>query len=79
MNEPDYQRVVNDITSRITSGELRPGEALESIVKLAARYETSQTTIKTAQALLRSQGWITGRQGKGVYIAQNPPRDGGGR
>jgi DNA-binding GntR family transcriptional regulator len=72
MTVPDYQRVVDSIIARIESGELRPGDQLESIAQLAEVHRTSQTTVKTAQALLRAQGWIIGRQGKAVYVAPRP-------
>lgn len=75
MTVPDYQRVVDHIVARVESGELRPGDKLESIVRLAKMLETSQTTVKSAQAILRAQGWITGHQGKAVYVAANPPTD----
>ena len=65
----DYQRVIDDIEQQITAGSLSPGDRLMSIVQLAARYDTSQTTVKSALAILRARGLVRGHQGKGVYVA----------
>jgi len=69
----DYERVIETITSRIKDGVYQPGEKLPSISQLAAEFDTSQTTIKNAQLVLRHSGMIYGRPGKGVYVTETPP------
>lgn len=73
MSVPEYQRVVDHIIEQIESGQLRPGDKLDTIDRLAETLETGRTTIKTAQMVLRAQGWIVGKQGKAVYVADKPP------
>jgi DNA-binding GntR family transcriptional regulator len=73
MSVPDYRRVMDHVIACIRSGKLRPGDRLESIRDLAAKLDTSRTTVKMAQAMLRSEGWIVGQQGKAVYVADHPP------
>jgi DNA-binding GntR family transcriptional regulator len=36
---------------------------------MAEQYDTSQTTVKTALAILRAQGVVRGHQGKATYVA----------
>jgi GntR family transcriptional regulator len=67
---PDYQRVIDDITKKVAAGTLKPGDALPSIAQMATLYDTSQSTVKVALAVLRAQGIIRGHQGKGTYIAE---------
>lgn len=72
MYVPDYQRIVEDITKRLAVGLLKPGDALPSIAQMAVQYETSQSTVKIALTVLRTQGIVRGHQGKGTYIADAP-------
>ncbi|MEV4524369.1 GntR family transcriptional regulator, partial [Micromonospora tulbaghiae] len=37
-------------------------------------YEVSNTVIRAAMLLLKAEGLIDGRQGKGVYVANPLPR-----
>ena len=72
--QSDYERVIETITSRIKEGVYQPGEQLPSIAQLAAEFNTSKTTIKNAQLVLRHSGMIYGRPGKGVYVTETPPK-----
>lgn len=65
---PNYQRVVDDLRSRILSGELGPGDKLPTEKELQQRWDFSTTIIKHALTLLRSEGLIEGRRGSGNYV-----------
>jgi DNA-binding GntR family transcriptional regulator len=67
---PDYRRVLNDITARIDSGELRPGDPLPSISQSQQRYGVSAQPVKTALTILRELGRTEGQQGRGVFVVQ---------
>ncbi len=69
MSVPAYERVINEITDRIRSGDYASGSALPSIAQLAVEFDTSQTTIKSALVILRREGLVRGQQGKGTYVA----------
>ncbi|HEX8630787.1 MAG TPA: winged helix-turn-helix domain-containing protein [Catenuloplanes sp.] len=69
---PSYQRIVEDITRQITTGELGPGDKLPSTSQLREQYGVSGTAIRNAMLVLRSQGLVEGHQGKGVYVAARP-------
>ncbi len=70
---PDYQRVVDSITEKINNGELQPGAELPSYHALHVEYDVSVSTVQRAMLVLRAQGLVEGRQGKGTYVAAKPP------
>lgn len=37
---------------------------------LAEQYDTSQSTVKVALAILRARGIVRGHQGKATYVAE---------
>jgi len=67
-----YQVVADDIRAQITSGTLSPGDQLPFKRLLAEQYKVSEQVIDVAMVLLRNEGLIEGRQGKGVYVAERP-------
>lgn len=69
---PDYQRVVDAITEKINSGELEPGAELPSYNELHVEYDVSVSTVQRAMLVLRAQGLVEGRQGKGTYVTVRP-------
>lgn len=68
--EPDYVRLANAIRTKIRSGVLAAGEKLPSRTALMAEYEVASGTVDTAMVLLRSEGYVIGRQGKGRFVAE---------
>ena len=71
----DYERVYDGISGKIRARApgYQPGQRIPTIVALAAEYDTGQTTVKLALTLLERDGWTHGRQGKGTFVADNPP------
>ncbi len=65
-----YHQVADDIRDQIRAGTLAPGDQLPTKRALAQRYQVSGQVIDMAMVVLRTEGLITGRQGKGVYVAQ---------
>ncbi|MGV9804572.1 winged helix-turn-helix domain-containing protein [Micromonospora chersina] len=74
MSEAAYLQVARDIREQVSSGQLKPGDKLPSFVALCEHYEVSNTVIRAAMLLLKAEGLIDGRQGKGVYVANPLPR-----
>ena len=68
--EPLYMTITNDLKSAICSGEMNPGDMLQSENELAARYGTSRTTVRKSMQLLEHEGLIYSWQGKGYFVAQ---------
>ncbi|MGZ5135520.1 MAG: GntR family transcriptional regulator [Flavitalea sp.] len=68
---PKYRQIVEKIIDGIEKSRLKRGEQLPSIAELAATQKTAKVTIAKAYEVLREQGIINSRQGKGFYIATN--------
>ncbi|WP_406037735.1 winged helix-turn-helix domain-containing protein [Micromonospora sp. NBC_00898] len=74
MSEPAYIQVARDIREQIKSGQLKPGDKLPSFSALCEHYKVSGTVIRTAMILLKAEGVLDGKQGKGVYVMDPLPR-----
>jgi DNA-binding GntR family transcriptional regulator len=71
-----YRAVVDAIRQKILSGEWPPGTKLPTKKQLAEEYESSTQVIDVAMVVLRTEGWVEGQQGKGVYVAARPEKEG---
>ncbi|MFK3981519.1 winged helix-turn-helix domain-containing protein [Micromonospora sp. NPDC050397] len=67
---PDYQRIADDLREPIRSGRLKPGDKLPSKRELREIYGTSAQPVDAALFMLRTEGFIEGRQGKGTFVLQ---------
>jgi GntR family transcriptional regulator len=67
-----YQRIADDLRTQILSGDLGPGSVLPSETELVRRYGSSRGPVRQAISLLRSEGLIDSRQGRGVFVRQRP-------
>lgn len=63
------RRLVEELRSRIMSGELAPGGRLPSEADLACNYQVSRVTVRTALRTLEAQGLIDVRHGSGSYVS----------
>jgi DNA-binding GntR family transcriptional regulator len=63
-----YVQIADDITARITSGELRPGARLLSERALADYYGRSYQTVRRAMEVLRERELITTIHGRGTFV-----------
>ncbi len=66
-----YQRVENDIRSRILSGVLAPGAMLASRHNLAREYGVALSTAQQAVSNLIAEGLLETVDRKGTFVAQN--------
>lgn len=62
------QQIASDLRSQIESGALRPGDLLPSESELRARYNSTKATIARAMDILRSEGLVVTRHGKGAFV-----------
>jgi GntR family transcriptional regulator len=69
----DTDRIVADILAQVADGRLTPGRWLPSIGELASTYDVGVTTVKSALRDLRTRGVVLSAQGKGTWIAGQPP------
>lgn len=65
-----YEQIVNQLKNGIISGELKPGEAMPSIRRLASDLEVSVITTKRAYEELEKEGLVRSVSGKGFYVCE---------
>ncbi|MDG4798670.1 winged helix-turn-helix domain-containing protein [Micromonospora sp. WMMD1082] len=68
-----YREVAEDLATRINSGEYPPGERLPTYKEFADLYSVSVTTVQRAIIILQDRGLIVGLQGRGLWVAEEPP------
>src|SRR5207249_12131904 len=64
---PAYQRIQTGIRLRIESGQLRPGDAVDSERNLAKIHQVSLMTARHALASLEREGFVERRRGIGTF------------
>jgi len=67
--EPIYAQIGKQIKAQIISGDLKEGEGLPSIRKLANELHISVITTKRAYEELEKEGFIDTVGGKGTFVA----------
>jgi GntR family transcriptional regulator len=69
---PAYQKIQATIMKRIDSGQLKPGDAVDSERELAKIHQVSLMTARHALTALEREGMVQRRRGAGTFVA--PPR-----
>lgn len=72
-DRPPYEQMAADLRARIMAGDLAPGTQLPSTTHLVEEFGVSNTTVQKALAVLKGEGYLTSRQGKGVYVRDRQP------
>ncbi|MER5704227.1 winged helix-turn-helix domain-containing protein [Micromonospora sp. NPDC002296] len=67
-----FKVIANDFTTKIKSGELKPGDKLPSTRQIADQYGVSMNTAYRAMSLLHDRDLIIGQPGRGTYVAERP-------
>ena len=67
--KPLHEQLKDIIKLKITSGELKPGEALPSERQLMELYKLSRVTIRQAIGALVNEGLLYRKHGKGTFMA----------
>jgi DNA-binding GntR family transcriptional regulator len=68
--QPPSVQVADLLRARIESGEWGPGEALPSIVALAAEYRVTTNTVQKGLRILKAEGLVTSVPGYGTFVAE---------
>ena len=66
---PPYRQIAAWVLARIESGELRPGQPLDSEKSLMDTFGVARTTARRAVAYLRETGAIRTVPGRGSYVS----------
>jgi GntR family transcriptional regulator len=69
-----YEQVAGEIRRAIADGEAKPGERLPPAKDLAAILDVNTNTVLRALRLLRDEGLLEFRRGRGISIAGTPER-----
>ncbi len=67
--EPIYEQIGKQIKAQIISGDLKEGEGLPSIRKLAKELQISVITTKRTYVELEKEGFVDVVGGKGTFVA----------
>ncbi|MEC3976236.1 GntR family transcriptional regulator [Amycolatopsis sp. H20-H5] len=69
---PSYLRVADALRKAIQGGDLAAGDQLPTHRALADQYDVAVETAKRALGLLRNDGLIVTRPGKGSFVRRGP-------
>ena len=69
-----FEQVAAEIRRAILDGEARPGERLPPAKDLAAELGVNTNTVLRSLRLLRDEGLLEFRRGRGVTVAGTPER-----
>lgn len=71
-HKPIYMQIVEELTDKIISGEIRRGEKLPSIRSLSSKLEVTTTTVHRAYKYLEEEGVIETLKGKRSTVVSIP-------
>ncbi len=71
---PLYEQVAADIRRAIADGEAKPGERLPLAKDLATVLRVNTNTVLRALHVLRDEGLLEFRRGRGITVAGTPDR-----
>ncbi|WP_026425049.1 GntR family transcriptional regulator [Actinokineospora inagensis] len=71
---PPFQQVANVLRAAIATRKLEPGDRLPSYAELAERFKVAPMTVQKVISLLRDEGLVVTRQGKGTFVRQRTER-----
>ncbi|MEU9773513.1 GntR family transcriptional regulator [Streptomyces sp. NPDC047968] len=63
--------IADDLRSKITTGQLQPGQRLPAETELATRYGVSTATLRNALGTLQAEGLVEKIHGRGNFV--HPP------
>jgi GntR family transcriptional regulator len=69
-----YEQVAAEIRRAIADGEAKPGERLPAAKDLAAVLGVNKNTLLRSLQLLRSEGLLEFRRGRGITVTGTPER-----
>lgn len=68
-----YRQIADELRQRIHSGRLTPGSKLPTETELMDEFAVSRVVARLAVGVLRTEGLIYSRQGKGTFVREHRP------
>ena len=66
---PIYRQLMEQARRMISSGQLRPGDAMPSVRELATTHAVNPMTISKAYSLLEAEGLLERQRGKAMTVS----------
>ncbi|WHY22140.1 GntR family transcriptional regulator [Paenibacillus sp. G2S3] len=76
--KPKYQVILDDIKSKILSGDYNVGEQIPTESALQSMYEVSRQTVRKAILELSNEGFLRSEKGSGTYVSNQYRSKAGG-
>ncbi len=67
--KPKYQEIIDDIKSKILSGEYSVGEQIPTESAMQEMYKVSRHTVRKAILELANEGFLRSKKGSGTYVS----------
>jgi GntR family transcriptional regulator len=74
-----YRQIVDGLRANLVEGELRPGDALPSVRRLAIELGITFNTVALAYRELADEGWLDLRHGRRATVVERTAREGASR
>ncbi|XTZ15758.1 GntR family transcriptional regulator [Micromonospora echinospora] len=68
--QPLWRSIRDDLRGKIRAGVHPPGSKLPAVRLLAEQYDTSHVTVRRALDTMIESGELVGRQGVGIFVAE---------
>jgi len=65
-----YEEVEDSLMNMIKTGELQPGDRLDSVEQLAEIFAVSRSAVREALSGMRAMGLVVMRQGEGTFVTK---------
>jgi GntR family transcriptional regulator len=69
---PIYAQIVERVERLVATGELRPGDQLPTVRRLAQDLGVNFNTVARAYAVLHNAGVISAQHGRGTFVRDRP-------
>ena len=71
---PAYRQIADQVTYRVSTGDLRPGDPLPSVREVAVELGVNQNTVARAYRILAEAGILDVSHGRRARVAQGADR-----
>ncbi len=68
-DQPVYGQIIEQIGAAIARGELKPGDKLPAVRKLAAELVINPNTVARAYTQMEQSGLVVTKSGSGTYVS----------